>query len=106
MPRPIHGAYRPRRQRSHHRDPLWASSHGEDTRMSHIVEIETQVRDPVAIQAACQRLKLRPPVEGRHQLFSDEVAGLGVQLPGWQYLAVCDTTTGQLRYDNFGGRWG
>ncbi len=30
---------------------------------------------------------------------------LGVQLPEWRYPVVCDTTNGQLAYDNFGGRW-
>jgi len=39
-------------------------------------------------------------------LFSAEVAGLGVQLPDWKYLAVCQVDTGEIRYDNYGGRWG
>ena len=30
--------------------------------MSHIVEIKTQVRDAAAVQAACRRLGLSPPV--------------------------------------------
>lgn len=29
-----------------------------------------------------------------------------LQLPGWQYPLVIDTTTGEVRYDNFGGHWG
>ena len=32
--------------------------------------------------------------------------GLAVQLPGWQYPVICDLSTGQLRFDNFHGRWG
>ena len=32
--------------------------------------------------------------------------GLAVQLPEWQYPVVCDTASGQLKYDNFNGRWG
>ena len=32
--------------------------------------------------------------------------GLLVQLPGWQYPAVIDTKTGEVKYDNFEGHWG
>ena len=74
--------------------------------MSHIVTIQTEVRDPVAIAAACQRLKLPPPVQGTFRLFSGEATGLGVELPGWRYPVVCQTDNGQLVYDNFEGRWG
>ena len=74
--------------------------------MSHIVEIKTEVRDPAAVTAACQRMKLEPPVDGTTRLFSGEATGLIVKLPGWRYPAVFDTETGQARYDNFNGRWG
>ena len=74
--------------------------------MSHIVTIQTQVRDPVAVAAACQRLKLPQPVQGRFRLFSGEVARLGVELPGWRYPVVCQTETGEVKFDNFEGRWG
>ena len=56
--------------------------------------------------AACQRLGLPEPVQGKTRLFSGEVTGLAVQLTDWQYPVVADLATGQLRYDNFGGRWG
>lgn len=74
--------------------------------MSHIVTIKTEVRDAAAVRAACQRLGLPATTEGTTQLFSGEATGLAVQLPGWQYPVVADLATGQLRYDNFGGRWG
>ena len=74
--------------------------------MSHIVTIQTQVRDPVAVAAACQRLGLSQPVQGRFRLFSGEVAGLAVELPGWRYPVVCQTETGNVKFDNFEGRWG
>jgi hypothetical protein len=74
--------------------------------LSHIVEIETEVRDAAAVRAACQRLQLPRPVQGRHRLFSGEVIGLGVQLPDWRYAAVCHLDSGQIQYDNYGGRWG
>jgi len=74
--------------------------------MSHVVSIQTKLHDPVAIGAACQRLGLPAPVQGTAQLFSGEATGLLVQLPGWQYPAVIDTTTGTVQYDNFEGHWG
>ena len=74
--------------------------------MSHIVTIKTEVRDAAAVAAACQRLSLPPPVERAVQLFSGSAQGLAVQLPGWLYPVVCDLTAGQLRFDNYGGKWG
>ena len=74
--------------------------------MSHVVQIQTQVRDPVAIGSACQRLKLPAPVEGEFQLYTTKERGLGVQLRGWRYPVVCQPATGELKYDNFGGHWG
>ena len=74
--------------------------------MSHIVTIMTEVRDAAGVRAACERLKLPAPIQGKAQLFSGEATGLIVELPGWQYPVVCDTASGQLNYDNFGGRWG
>jgi hypothetical protein len=75
--------------------------------MSHIVSIQTQVRDPAAIAAACHRLRLPAPVYGTAQLFAGQSAtGYQVQLPGWRYPLVCDITSGSLHLDIFGGRWG
>ena len=74
--------------------------------MSHIVTIKTEVRDANAINLACQRLQLPPPVMGEHQLFSAAVRGWGVELRDWRYPVVCNTESGQLQYDNFNGRWG
>jgi len=74
--------------------------------MSHIVTIKTEVRDAAAIQAACRRLGLSEPVQGKARLFSGEVAGLVVNLPGWQYPVVCDLSSGQVYFDNFNGHWG
>jgi hypothetical protein len=74
--------------------------------MSHIVQIETKMHDPQAISAACHRLALKEPVEGTARLFSGSATGLLVELPGWRYPVVIDTTGGSVRYDNYGGRWG
>ncbi len=74
--------------------------------MSHIVTIKTEVRDAAAVRAACRRLQLPEPIQGTTKLFSGEAFGLAVQLPDWHYPVVCDTTNGQVRFDNFSGRWG
>ena len=74
--------------------------------MSHIVEIKTEVRDAVAVGAACRRLKLDAPTQGTAKLFSSSATGVIVKLPGWRYPAVFDTQSGQARYDNYGGHWG
>jgi len=74
--------------------------------MSHTVQIQTQVRDIEAVLAASQRLKLPQPVQGTIQLFGNAVTGLAVQLPGWNYPAVCQLDTGQIQFDNYGGAWG
>ncbi len=74
--------------------------------MSHIVQIETEVRDVAAVRSACGRLKLDEPVHGTFKLFSSEATGLGVQLPDWRYPIVCHTATGKVQFDNYGGHWG
>ena len=56
----------------------------KDHTLSHIVTIKTEVRDATAVRAACQRLGLPVPVQGKTRLFSGEVEGLAVQLPDWQ----------------------
>ena len=74
--------------------------------LSHIVTINVQIRDPVALAAACTRLGLLQPVQGKAQLFSAEAEGLIVKLPGWTYPAVIDTAKGTIAFDNYHGAWG
>ncbi|KAA0134448.1 DUF1257 domain-containing protein [Gimesia chilikensis] len=74
--------------------------------MSHIVQIQTEIRDPAAIRTACQRLKLPPPVQGEFQLYNSNASGWAIQLPRWRYPVVCDINTSKLAFDNFEGRWG
>ncbi len=73
--------------------------------MSHLVTIETQVRDPVAVAAACARLQLPAPTVRTVLVFLEEATGLVVELPQWRYPVVCHTDTGTLHYDNFQNRW-
>ena len=74
--------------------------------MSHIVTVATEVRDPIAVAAACLRLGLPEPARGTAELFEGQVAELLVELPGWLYPVACDVDTGRLHYDNYHGRWG
>ena len=74
--------------------------------MSHIVTLTTEVRDPLAVAAACRWLGLPEPLQGNAKLFDGEASGLLLRLPGWLYSVVLDTASGQVRYDNFGGAWG
>jgi len=74
--------------------------------MSHIVTIQTRVTDPEAVEAACRRLGLNHPSEGRARLFSQEVEGLLLPLPHWKYPVAIDLKTGTIAYDNFNGAWG
>ncbi|HVS38471.1 MAG TPA: hypothetical protein VMS17_23130 [Gemmataceae bacterium] len=74
--------------------------------MSHVVTIKTRVHDPAAVAAACARLNLPAPVQGKAKLYSGEAEGLLLQLPGWRYPAVIDAATGVVAYDNFAERWG
>ena len=74
--------------------------------MSHIVRIETQIRDLEALRAACRRAGLAQPQQETVQLFSGQVTGHCVQLPQWRYPVVCQLESGEIRYDNYAGRWG
>ena len=74
--------------------------------MSHIVTIKTQVKDSAAIRCACDRLKLDRPHFGTAKQFSAENTGWIVQLSGWKFPIVVQTEIGELKYDDFGGRWG
>lgn len=74
--------------------------------MSHTVTIKTEIRDAAAVRAACDRLRLPAPVQGKHQIYETEVEGLAVKLPDWYYPVVADLATGQVKFDNYRGSWG
>lgn len=73
--------------------------------MSHIVTIKTEIRDPTALAAACRRRQLPLPIHGEHHVFTNIVSGLAIQLPEWRFPVVVETNTGQVQFDNYGGRW-
>lgn len=74
--------------------------------MSHVVTIETEIRDVSALSAACRRLGLVEPVLETAKLFSGESTGYCVQLPEWRYPVVCDLANGKIEFDNYAGHWG
>lgn len=74
--------------------------------LSHIVSIQSEVRDAEAVKLACRRLGLAQPCQETVRLFSGHATGLTVRLPNWRYPVVCETSTGTLRFDNYHGRWG
>jgi hypothetical protein len=74
--------------------------------LSHVVQIETQIKDEQAVRAACTRLQLTAPEHKTARLFSTTVSGLCIELPGWQYPVVANLQTGQVQYDNYNGHWG
>lgn len=73
--------------------------------MSHTMNIEVEVTDRSALEAACQRAGATLLVGTEHKLFGGIENGIGVQLPGWGFPVVF-TPAGQAKYDNYGGRWG
>ena len=67
--------------------------------MSHIVRVQTQVRDAAAVSAACRRRELPEPLAGKHKVFQSEVEGLAVRLRGYylENLTVAETSRNLLR---------
>lgn len=39
-------------------------------------------------------------------MYNATETGLGIELPHWKYPVVANTDTGELKYDNYEGRWG
>ena len=74
--------------------------------MSHVVQIQTQVKDAAAVRAGCKRLQLDEPVQGETKLFSHTISGLAVRLWEWRYPVVFNLATGESKFDNYNGHWG
>jgi hypothetical protein len=74
--------------------------------LSHIVTIDTEIRDLRAVQSACARLDLPAPHPGDVQFLTGKVSGLLVHLTSWRFPVVCQLQSGALKYDNYEGRWG
>jgi hypothetical protein len=94
--------------------------------MSHTVTVKLEMTDEEAIRDAVERTegaKFIKPGErrhrgryeecdtmeeatGRHQIYSGNFEGIGVQLPGWNYPVIINPQTGEVKYDNYSGHWG
>ncbi|MEW4561486.1 DUF1257 domain-containing protein [Bremerella sp. JC770] len=74
--------------------------------VSHIVMIQTEVRDLEAIRQATRRLQLPEPTFDEVQLFSERKTGWAIQLRDWRYPVVANLESGRVDFDNYGGRWG
>jgi hypothetical protein len=72
--------------------------------MSHTMNIQLELHDRDALEAACQRLGLTM-TEGRHKLYSTTEEGIAISLPGWKYPVVIKED-GSVAYDNYNGNWG
>jgi hypothetical protein len=79
---------------------------GEET-MSHVATVKVRLKDAACLEAACRELGVSLRNEPHEvALFSGSIrAKASFALPGWIYpVAVQDD--GQVKYDNYGGRWG
>ena len=74
--------------------------------MSHVVKIETQIRDINAIRQSCVHLQLETPVHGTFELYNSTETGWAVNLRDWKYPVVCKVETGEVAYDNYENRGG
>ena len=73
--------------------------------MSHIITLETKLKDPDALKRACDALGVTIEENTTIRLFQASRSGSAISLPGWRYPIVVDSE-GTVHYDNYGGRWG
>lgn len=76
--------------------------------MSHTVTVKTKFKNAAGIRRACKRLKLDAPTEDTEvELFSERLPNMtAVQLKDWKYPIAINPKTGEVKYDNYEGRWG
>ena len=73
--------------------------------MSHTATVSVEIKDKIAFESACKRLKVKYSLDEEVRLFDGtKVRGMKVCLPGWRYPVVF--ADGQAHYDNYGQRWG
>ena len=72
--------------------------------MSHTVEVDIELKDIVALAAACKKLNVEMK-EGSHELYSTTETGIAVFLNNWKYPAVI-RGDGTVAMDNYNGKWG
>lgn len=72
--------------------------------MSHTMDIQMELHDRQALEAACRRLQIKMEY-GKHQLHASMEEGMGIFLDGWRFPVVVKKE-GVISYDNYNGYWG
>lgn len=73
--------------------------------MSHTVKMDVQIRDLAVFTEAMIALGATVLGEGSHKLYESTEIGHGFRLPGFTFPVVA-TKSGDLRFDDYEGRWG
>lgn len=73
--------------------------------MSHRMQIEVELHDKQALEAACKRVDAKLLDNKTYKFHSFSESGLGIQLNGWRYPVVVNEV-GKASYDNYNGAWG
>ena len=74
--------------------------------MSHIFQIQTQIKDAAAVRAACQRLGLAQPVQGKTQALQWRGRRAGCAVARLGLSRHLRHRQRPVKFDNFQGRWG
>ena len=80
--------------------------------MSHVVTVKLEIKDVEALRAACNRIDGAELVNNGDLMDlgmytrGSEKQGIGLQLEGWNNHVMIVPETGEVRYDNYNGRWG
>jgi len=70
------------------------------------MNIEIEMHEKAALQAACRRLRLELKENQKVRFYDGTQAeGIAIKLPGWKYPIVVKND-GTVAYDNYNGRWG
>ncbi len=72
--------------------------------MSHTVEVDIELNNVTALEAACKRLGLKMK-KGVHKLYSSTEEGIAIFLNDWTYPAVV-REDGSVAMDTYEGQWG
>lgn len=73
--------------------------------MSHIVTIETEMKNFDTIKEVCKILGLKYEQSKDIKVYNTIKSGIGIYLKGWKYPIVVNEL-GKVDYDNYSGSWG
>lgn len=74
--------------------------------MSHIVKCKTELKDLQTVIDVAKDLGAEIIGNGKHRVYSTDVEGFAVKLPGWNFPIVINQESGEISYDNYNGHWG